>query len=86
MNFTSQIQSSLSLHTQINQDITAKAWGKAEHHNFGTPAGNGGAGVRKANPATAKPLRKPSAVSHSGLCITYKHRAMLEAVWLVLKS
>lgn len=32
MNFTSQIQSSLSLLTQMNQDITAKAWGKAEHH------------------------------------------------------
>lgn len=39
-------------------------------------------GIREPNPAKTKPLRKPRAVSHSSPFITYKHRAVLEAVWL----
>ena len=63
-------------------DTIAKSWGKAEDHNFGSPAGSGG-GITKSNSAKTKPLRKSNTASHSSLLITYKDRAVLEAVWLV---
>jgi len=64
-------------------DTITKSWGKLKTTTLGVLQGVVEREVSKPNPAEAKPLRKSHTASHSSLFITYKYRAVLEAVWLV---